>query len=191
MSTSAPAATKAPRKRPSRGKAPTTKAAARAAIEANTPKARKAAATNKVEPKVKVDRLTREPVNTEADSGLSVAAIAAMDKVERLNAAKPESVALREWKKGGSKGPRPSTPILDWMNNPTVQKAHKATKIAGGANARTEEQQARLVEIIGEARTAGDKWHQAAKKLTAEGIPTSRGGGWYYSTVQLLAKSIA
>lgn len=41
-----------------------------------------------------------------------------MTRVERLNAAKPETAALKAWKTAGEEGDRPATPVLDWMTNP-------------------------------------------------------------------------
>jgi hypothetical protein len=124
--------------------------------------------------------------------------IAAMDRIERLAAAKPERAALAAWKSAGRKGPRPVTPIFDWMEDPANNgvTAPKSSKARTGASkghrngekvTRTSEQEARLVAILTKAHRDGDKWHQAAKTLTAEAIPTSRGGGWYYSTVAGIA----
>lgn len=41
-------------------------------------------------------------------------AIAAMNPVDRINAASREYEALQEWTRGGEQGPRPPTPIRDW-----------------------------------------------------------------------------
>lgn len=61
--------------------------------------------------------------------------IAAMDTVERLTAAKVETLALRAWKADGAdEAVRPATPIIDWMANPgnTGAAARKARKTTGG-----------------------------------------------------------
>lgn len=134
-----------------------------------------------------------QSINPPADDGLSN--LAKQIDVAVDNAGDREREAIREWVQAGRKGKRPETPVLDVLladEKVTIKvgRAPRTPRTPGVAQSRTPEQQARFVAIITEARDAGGKWHQAAKQLTAEGIPTSKGGGWYYSTVQGLAKSM-
>lgn len=165
------------------------KAAAKAEAEAAVANAPKAGHTSPAD--LPAVRPTVDEPDTLEDIPAYLAGLPFAEVIER---AKPERDALREWVASGSKGKRPSTIVLDWMSlqnlNCKPAKAERAPRVKGEAATRTPEQQARFVEILTEARDAGGKWHQAAKKLTEESIPTSRGGGWYYSTVQGLAKSL-
>jgi hypothetical protein len=115
---------------------------------------------------------------------------AAMDRTERIVAAKAEVEAVRAWKAeacGDTEGP--ATPVLDWMADPanTVRKAPRSAK---AVTAHTDEQLATIRHHISYGREQGLSWGKIAKLIEAEGIPTARGGQWYDTTASDLAKRL-
>lgn len=139
-----------------------------------------------VEVTVKPEPKANEP---EGPAELTGDAIAAMDRLERLAAAKTEMEALREF---GGRGPgAPATPVLDWMTDPNSKPA-TARKAPGATTAftYTDEQKVRLASLITDGRNLGYSWAKIATAIEAEAIPTSRGGKWYDTTVSDYAKKV-
>lgn len=128
---------------------------------------------------------------------LDAAAIAAMDKVDRLQAVKVERAAVKLWQQGSPTGTpdpdtRPDTPVLNWMNSTpaTVRNARKSSKrpSSGTSTSRNPEQQTALMALIAERRTAGDSWAKVALALDSAGIATRSGKPWDFATVHAMAK---
>jgi hypothetical protein len=59
-------------------------------------------------------KATAEDFTVPGEASLTDEQIAAMNPVDRINAASREYEALQEWKQGGEQGPKPPTPIRDW-----------------------------------------------------------------------------
>lgn len=125
-----------------------------------------------------------------ADALLATPDYATMTKVERLGIAKAEVTAIREWVAGGKVGECPTSPCLDWMTDPANDKARKTFPTKTATSNRTPEQEAKMIEIITARRAAGESWYKVAEAISAEGIPTRRGGKWYDTTAHDEAKRL-
>lgn len=55
---------------------------------------------------------------------------AGLDPVKRLAVAKTEAAALKEWKRDGSKGDQPATPVLEFLNSADYATRRAQTKTA-------------------------------------------------------------
>lgn len=163
----------------------TTKVVPRPEQKAATKKApAKAPATKKAPAKPKATK-------TEAPKP-EVVDYSKMTKVELLAAAKAERAATKAAQAAGSE--LPATPALDYMKSMTPE-ARKAGKPKGERKPRqsalTPEAAARAEAIIREEAANGNRWHQAAKRLNDEKVPTAKGGAkWYYSTITVHAKRL-
>lgn len=109
------------------------------------------------------------------ENALPVIDPASMSKLDRLAAAKAENDALREWKKNGSEGEAPATPVRDWMANP-AQPAK--AKVKGSTIQNDPVRDAAIREVIVAGRANGDSWWTIAATFNASDIPTARGGVW-------------
>lgn len=114
--------------------------------------------------------------------------IAQMTPNERIAAATPEKEALMAWRQGGQQGPRPDTPVLDWMNVTPREQRRTSKPAAETTPVRSEEQEAQLKEIITTARAEGLSWMKVAEKLNEANVPTPRGGPWWDTTASDYAK---
>lgn len=113
---------------------------------------------------------------------LSPDEIAAMSKEARLSACKPERAALAAWKAAGRQGDRPITPIMSWMENPTVARPSR-TRSARAEFVRTPEMHQKLTDIVLSERPKGTSWNKIAKLLEAAEVPSSaRGTQWFNKT---------
>lgn len=116
--------------------------------------------------------------------------IAAMGQVERIAACKPERAALAAWKAAGRQGDRPLTPIMSWMENPTVARKARA-KSARAEFVRDPDKQTELTNIILRERPLGTSWNKIAKLLEAAEIPSSaRGCQWFNKTAYSAAQRL-
>lgn len=93
---------------------------------------------------------------------------AAMDVLDRLNAAKVEAAAKKAWKQAGATGEPPATPVLDWMNATPAKVRHAKAKGGGRTPVYTEQVQSALLEAIKMARSTGVSYPRLADKLNAE-----------------------
>lgn len=152
-------------------KTPTRKAAAKA-----TPAPRKPRATSRKATAPKAEQPAPEPARVE-DVELTDDVIAGWDPTTRINNARPERDALAAWRAAGSvPADRPSTPIIDWMSDPTTKPARRSKGTA--TPTRDGDQESTMLALITEGRQAGESFKSIADKLNAAGIPTARGVPW-------------
>lgn len=162
-----------PAKSPAKPKAPTAKATKAPAAKAPAkPKATKAEA----------------PKPAERD-------FSTMSKGEVMAIAKQEREAVKAAVAAGQ--PQPASPATDYMKSisPDAWKARKGSATKGERKPRgsalSTDAMARVDTILREEAAAGNRWHQAAKRLNEEGVQTAKGGAkWYYSTVTVHAKRL-
>lgn len=132
-----------------------------------------------------------EAVQTDQATTAAVDDIAAMDRVKRVLAAKVEAEALSDWRRFGGTD-RPSTPILDWMADPTTKPQRRSNGNGNGhASPRTPEQDAEFDRIVGELYPQGAKFSAISRALTEAEIPRSRSGrtDWTSGWVKAVAAS--
>jgi hypothetical protein len=134
--------------------------AARKGAKPETPRAiaaRERLAAKQAEDAAATEAPTEQVGPTSAD-------IAAMGRLDRLQAAKVEAAALREWKNGDRTTEMPATPVLDWMSDPT----NDVTKTTRTAARKTvgERPRARRPDREGDPRgprawrrLVDDRWH--------------------------------
>lgn len=125
-----------------------------------------------------------------ADADHTPNLIGAMDPVERLKLAKAERDALVAWRSTKQDGPKPGTPILDWMLDATNATPKAKAAASKAAPARTPEQDAALYDLIKVGRENGDSWAKIATAINEAGIPSNRGGDWWDTTVSDYAKRV-
>lgn len=148
-----------------------------------------------IEQAIQDDKDQAEP---EAEpEGPSDEQIAAMDRTDRLVAAKAEVAVFQEWLANGAEGTPPATPVRDWMAG-TPRAARPARKPNGERKTHeyTPEQLVAIKAIIQQGRTTStpderpQSWAKIAERIEAEGIPTARGGKWYDTTASDLARKL-
>jgi hypothetical protein len=160
--------------------------AARKGAKPETPRAiaaRERLAAKQAEDAAATEAPTEQVGPTSAD-------IAAMGRLDRLQAAKVEAAALREWKNGDRTTEMPATPVLDWMSDPTNDVTKTTRTAARKTVANDPERDALIEKVIREGRERGDGWWTIAGTFNGLGVPTARGGEWMGPTVWNHAKRL-
>lgn len=114
---------------------------------------------------------------------------AAMDRTQRILAAKAEVDAVRAWKAAGCEGDSPATPVLDWMADPAngtkVHAARSTGKRRSGALAADE---AAVIAKLAELRAESMSWKRIGEAFADLPFRTTRGEPLGEHTLYLIWK---